>query len=117
MSRTSAADTFPAPWAIAWSSIDRPSRAEPSAAVAIIASASVSTSTSSALATSAKCAASLSAGMRRKSKRWQRDSTVTGTLLTSVVARKNFTCSGGSSSVFSKPLNAGLESMCTSSMM
>ena len=34
---------------------------------------------------------------RRRSKRWHRDSTVTGTLLTSVVARKNFTCSGGSS--------------------
>jgi hypothetical protein len=46
--------------------------------------------------------ASFSAGMRRRSKRWQRDSTVTGTLFTSVVANRNFTCAGGSSSVFSK---------------
>ena len=51
--------------------------------VAIIAKASGSTSTSSAFATSAKWAASLSAGIRRRSNRWQRDSTVTGTLLTS----------------------------------
>ena len=55
--------------------------------------------------------------MRRRSKRWQRDSTVTGTLRTSVVAKMNFTCSGGSSSVFSRPLKAAFDSMCTSSMM
>ena len=41
--------------------------------------------------TDAKCAASNGAGMRRRSKRWQRDRTVTGTLFTSVVANKNFT--------------------------
>ncbi len=35
----------------------------------------------------------------------------------SVVARMNFTCDGGSSSVFSSALNALLESMWTSSMM
>jgi hypothetical protein len=55
--------------------------------------------------------------MRRKSNRWQRDSTVTGNLSTSVVANRNFTCAGGSSSVLSKALNALRESMCTSSMM
>ena len=65
----------------------------------------------------AKCAASLSAGMRRRSKRWQRDRTVTGTLSTSVVANRNFTCAGGSSSVFSSALNAFFDSMWTSSMM
>ena len=55
--------------------------------------------------------------MRRRSKRWQRDSTVIGTLRISVVAKMNFTCSGGSSSVFSSPLKAWVDSMCTSSMM
>jgi hypothetical protein len=50
-------------------------------------------------------------GMRRKSKRWQRESTVTGSLSTSVVANRNFTCAGGSSSVLSKALNALRESM------
>ena len=44
-SRTCSAVTAPAPWAIAWSRIERPSRAEPSAARAISASASGSTST------------------------------------------------------------------------
>ena len=117
MSRTWSAVTVPAPWAIAWSRIDSPSRAEPSAALAIIASASASTSTPSAFATSAKWATSFSAGIRLRSKRWQRDSTVTGTLSTSVVANRNFTCSGGSSRVFSNALNACFESMWTSSMM
>jgi hypothetical protein len=46
----------------------------------------------------------------------QRDSTVTGIFCGSVVARTNFTCSGGSSSVFSIALNALRESMCTSSI-
>ena len=55
--------------------------------------------------------------MRLRSKRWQRDSTVIGTLRISVVAKMNFTCGGGSSSVFSRPLKACVESMCTSSMM
>ena len=35
----------------------------------------------------------------------------------SVVASKNFTCSGGSSSVFNSALNAAVDSMCTSSMI
>ena len=46
----------------------------------------------------------------------QRDSTVTGIFCGSVVASTNFTCSGGSSSVFSMELNAALDSMCTSSI-
>ena len=54
---------------------------------------------------------------RRRSKRWQRDSTVTGTLRISVVAKMKITCSGGSSRVFKRPLKAWRESMCTSSMM
>ena len=46
----------------------------------------------------------------------QRDSTVTGIFCGSVVASTNFTCSGGSSSVFSIELNAPFDSMCTSSI-
>jgi hypothetical protein len=49
--------------------------------------------------------------MRRRSKRWVRLSTVTGSFSTSVVANRNFTCAGGSSSVFSKALNALRDSM------
>ena len=55
--------------------------------------------------------------MRRRSKRWHRDSTVTGTLRISVVANTNFTCGGGSSSVFSSALKALRDSMWISSMM
>ncbi|MNT75726.1 hypothetical protein D3C72_2146460 [compost metagenome] len=47
----------------------------------------------------------------------QRDSTVTGIFCGSVVARMNFTCSGGSSRVFSMELKAWLVSMCTSSII
>ena len=42
---------------------------------------------------------------------------MTGTLWTSVVAKMNFTCGGGSSSVFRNALNAAFESMWTSSTM
>ena len=53
----------------------------------------------------------------RKSKRWQRESTVAGIFLGSVVARMKTTCAGGSSSVFRNALNAAPESMWTSSTM
>jgi len=49
--------------------------------------------------------------------RWQRDSTVTGTLRISVVANTNLACSGGSSSVLQEGVNAAVDSMWTSSMM
>ena len=55
--------------------------------------------------------------MRRKSKRWQREMIVVGTFCTSVVAKTNFTCAGGSSSVLSSALNDEFESMWTSSTM
>ena len=58
-----------------------------------------------------------SAEMRRKSKRWQRLRIVAGSFCGSVVARMKTTYAGGSSSVFSKALNAEVDSMCTSSMM
>ena len=102
---------------MAWSSSDSPSRTEPSAARAISASASGEISTFSSSAILPKCSTSVSLRHARRSKRWQRDSTVTGTLRISVVAKTNFTCGGGSSSVFSSALKAGVDSMCTSSMM
>ncbi len=46
-----------------------------------------------------------------KSYRWQRDRTVMGIFCGSVVQKMNFTCAGGSSSVFSNALNAGVVSM------
>ena len=64
-----------------------------------------------------RCATSRSASTRRRSKRWQRDRIVTGTLRISVVANTNLACGGGSSSVFRKALNAFSDSMWTSSMM
>ena len=40
---------------------------------------------------------------------------MTGIFLTSVVAKINFKCGGGSSKVFKRPLNACLLNICTSS--
>ena len=59
----------------------------------------------------------VSASRRRKLCRWQRDRIVAGTFCSSVVARMNIRCSGGSSKIFSRALKAAVESMCTSSMM
>ena len=42
---------------------------------------------------------------------------VAGSFWSSVVARMNTTCAGGSSSVLSNALNAEIDSMCTSSTM
>ena len=58
-----------------------------------------------------------SVSIRRKSKRWQRDTTVSGILCGSVVASTKSTCAGGSSSVLSRALKASGVSMCASSMM
>ena len=55
--------------------------------------------------------------MRRKSNRWQRERMVAGILCTSVVARMKMTCSGGSSMILSRALNAPTLSMWVSSMM
>ena len=55
--------------------------------------------------------------MRWNSRRWQRDRIVAGTLCSSVVARMNSRCSGGSSMILSRALNALSESICTSSMI
>ena len=63
-----------------------------------------------------KCSIITSGSIRRRSNRWQRESTVTGTCRISVVAKMNFTWAGGSSSVFKSALNALVDNMCTSSI-
>ena len=55
--------------------------------------------------------------MLEKSKRWQRERMVSGTLLGSVVQKTNLTFGGGSSSVLRSALKASRVSMWTSSMM
>ena len=111
MARTCGAVVSPAPWLIAWSSRLVPSRADPSAARVMSASASSVICAPSAPAIRRSRAIITSGSIRRRSKRWQRDRTVTGTLRISVVAKMNFTCGGGSSSVFSSALNALVDSM------
>ena len=66
----------------------------------------VSAVTFSFSAMPARCRTSRSPSTRRRSKRWQRDSTVIGTLRISVVANTNLACGGGSSSVFNSALKA-----------
>ena len=53
--------------------------------------------------------------IRLKENCWHRDLMVAGTLCSSVVAKMNIRCSGGSSKIFSSALKAAVESMCTSS--
>ncbi|OQC28507.1 MAG: hypothetical protein BWX71_00791 [Deltaproteobacteria bacterium ADurb.Bin072] len=99
------------------SSMPWASRMLPSACSAMVTRASSLMVMCSWAATDCRRATMSSTLMRRKSYRWQRESTVTGTLASSVVARMKTTWGGGSSSVFSRALNALLESMWTSSMM
>jgi len=58
-------------------------------------------------------------GSGRSSSRtsWQRETKVGRSFSGSVVAKKSFTCGGGSSSVFRKALTASFVSMCVSSTM
>jgi len=74
---------------MAWSSRDWASRTEPSAARAIRISPSSSTSAPSAWQMALRFLISTSGSTRRRSKRWQRDRMVTGTLRISVVAKMN----------------------------
>ena len=78
--------------------------------------ASESAETFSLLQISASVPTIWSGVIPAKSYLWHRDRTVIGILFGSVVAKKNLTCSGGSSSVFNRALNAPVESMWTSSM-
>ena len=74
------------------------------------------TSTPSAARICDRRAAISAAGSRFRLNCRQRDSTVTGSFCGSVVASRNFTCGGGSSSVFRSALKECADSMCTSSI-
>ena len=100
---------------MAASSSDSASRRLPSEARISSGSAAGSNPMPSWVRISVSWRASVSGGIGLKSKRWQRESTVAGMRLGSVVASTNTTCGGGSSSVLRNALNAGPESMCTSS--
>ena len=100
-----------------WSSRERPSRWEPSAALATSSSAAGSMSTPSASQILAKSWTRAAVRMRRKSWRWQRDRMASITLCGSVVQKMNRTCSGGSSSTFSIALKPWVVTMWASSMM
>ena len=80
-------------------------------------SASASASTPSASAISRRRSATSAVEMRRKSKRWQRETMVAGRRCGSVVARMNTVLGGGSSSVFRNASAAGPVMACASSMM
>ena len=102
--------------ATSWSSIDSASRSPPSAPRAIACAAAGSSVIFSLPAMNCRCCAIKFAGMRCRSKRWQRLRIVGRTFCGSVVAKINFTCGGGSSNVLSSALKAADESMCTSSI-
>ena len=66
---------------------------------------------------SARRSETVASAMRRRSWRWQRESTVNGIFSGFVVAKMKRLRGGGSSRVFSSALKAAVESMWTSSMM
>ena len=99
------------------SAMESASLIPPSAVRAISSTASFWAVTPREDSISLKCAAMSEVEILRKLKRWQRESMVAGSLCTSVVAKMNSACSGGSSRVFSSALNAPPESMCTSSII
>ncbi len=116
MVRTRSSSTVP-PNAAQVSKRESASRREPSAKTASKEAAGSLRSIFSSPDTQSNRCAMASRPMRKKSKRWQRDKMVAGTLWISVVAKIKITWEGGSSSIFSKALNACIDNMCTSSMM
>ena len=81
------------------------------------ATASGAISIDSLPATRCTTVASCSTVGRRKSKRWQRSTTVSMILCASVVASTKIVDGGGSSKVFRNAFHAAEESMCASSKM
>ena len=106
------------PWATRhWSSRLRASRRAPLAMRARISAPSGARGIFSAPAMRSRCFSISRGRMRLKLKRWHRERMVAGTLCSSVVARMNIRCSGGSSMVLSRALKAWVDSMWTSSMI
>ena len=96
--------------------MDWASRIPPSAPFAIAVAATGSKLIPSSLAMWLSCSAMTFVGILLRSNLWHLEIIVGNILVASVVAKINFTCSGGSSSVLRRALNAAFESMCTSSI-
>ena len=103
-------------YATSWSRRFTASRNEPVACRATASSPPGATVMPSPAATTARRSTTACRLMRRKSKRWQRETMVAGMRCASVVASTKMMCGGGSSSVLSSALKAASVSMCTSSM-
>ena len=103
--------------AASWSSVPIASRIPPAACRAMSVSEPSSTPMVSSRAMYSSRPTMSSVLIRRKSKRWQREWIVSGTLCGCVVHSTNTVLGGGSSSVLRSALNAEVESMWTSSMM
>ena len=117
ISSTRVAEIRPLPDTAACSKSDWPSRIEPKAYRAIRRKASPSQRIFSADAMSWRRERISSSVSIRKSSRCTRERIVSGIRFGSVVAKMKTTWGGGSSRIFSSPLNADFESMWTSSMM
>ena len=99
------------------SNIDKASLIAPSDSAAIIFNACVVAFTLLSLHTSSNLFIISSSGILLKSNLWHLDKIVAGNFCGSVVAKINFTCSGGSSNVFNNALNAPCDNMWTSSII
>ena len=101
---------------MAWSVKDNASRNEPCADSAICQIASWSAVICSFSRIAPRCLVISSTAKGRRVNCKHREITVIGNFCGSVVANKNLTCSGGSSSVFNNALKECVESICTSSI-
>ena len=117
MTSSTAGPSMVPPAAAHWSSRLSPSRRAPSARRLRASAPSRVSGIFSCSATKDSRLAMSWGMMRLKENRWHRERMVAGTLCSSVVARMNIRCSGGSSRIFKRALKAGVESMCTSSMI
>ena len=108
---------WPSLKATTWSNKVYASRIEPVDSRAIQNNASSSAWIFNSAAASAKQFFTFSIATSLKLNCWHLDFIVAGTFWSSVVAKINITCAGGSSIVFNKALNALVESMWTSSII
>ena len=113
---TSESVILPPPWPTAWSVKLRASRILPSAARPKDHSPASSKGTFSSPRTYFKCSVIRSALKFFKLNCKHLDKTVIGSFWGSVVANKNFTWGGGSSSVFSKAAKLDFDNICISSI-
>ena len=113
---TTALVTLPSPRATICSTRLRLSRTLPSATRATCCKAAGSKSIFSSVRMRERCCVSTFSGIALRLNCRHLERTVAGNLLVSVVASRNLTCSGGSSSVFKRALKLLVENICTSSI-